>query len=55
MKAGTATAERDKLDTAIRTWEEEQRAYEREKKTLLVEEIYREYRTERGKEMKKVG
>ncbi len=55
MRGGTVTAERGRLDTAIRRWEEEQRAFEREKKAELLDEIYREYRTERGKEMKKVG
>jgi predicted RNase H-like nuclease (RuvC/YqgF family) len=55
MRGGSVTAERDRLDTAIRIWEEEQRAFEREKKAELLDEIYREYRTERGKEMKKVG
>jgi len=55
MRGGTVTAERGRLDTAIRRWEEEQRAFERERKAELLDEIYREYRTERGKEMKKVG
>jgi hypothetical protein len=55
MRGGAVTAERGRLDTAIRIWEEEQRAFEREKKAELLDEIYREYRTERGKEMKKVG
>ncbi|MDD1706500.1 MAG: DUF460 domain-containing protein [Methanoregulaceae archaeon] len=55
MRGGSVTAERDRLDAAIGTWEDQQREYEREKKAQLLEEIYREYRTERGKEMKKVG
>jgi predicted RNase H-like nuclease (RuvC/YqgF family) len=55
MRGGTVTAERSRLDGALRVWDGEQREYEREKKAHLLEEIYREYRTERGKEMKKVG
>jgi predicted RNase H-like nuclease (RuvC/YqgF family) len=55
MRGGAVTAERGRLDAAIESWEDEQREYEREKKVELLEEIYREYRTERGKEMKKVG
>jgi predicted RNase H-like nuclease (RuvC/YqgF family) len=55
MRGGTVTVERNRLDGAIRIWDGEQREYEREKKAHLLEEIYREYRTERGKEMKKVG
>jgi predicted RNase H-like nuclease (RuvC/YqgF family) len=55
MRGGVVTAEKSRLDAAIGTWEDQQREYEREKKAQLLEEIYREYRTERGKEMKKVG
>jgi uncharacterized protein len=55
MRGGTVTAERGRLDAAVRVWEDEQREYEREKKAQLLVDIYREYRTERGKEMKKVG
>jgi len=54
-KGGMVTVPRDRLDAAIRAWDDQQRAYEREKKKTLLEDIYREYRTERGKEMKKVG
>lgn len=55
VKGGIITVPRDRLDAAIRAWDDQQRAYEREKKKTLLEDIYREYRTERGKEMKKVG
>jgi len=48
-------ADRARLDAALQVWEDGQREYEREKKARLLEDIYREYRTERGKEMKKVG
>ena len=36
-------------------WEEGQREYDREKKARMVEHIFKEYRTERGREMRKVG
>jgi hypothetical protein len=55
IRSGVVTAERGRLDAVMRVWEEEQREYELEKKAALLEEIYREYRTERGKEMKNVG
>jgi hypothetical protein len=55
MKSGMAYADREGLDEAIRKWEEEQREYEREKKEQLLEDIFKEYRTERGKEMRKSG
>jgi len=55
MKGGMIAADRDRLDAALRAWEEGQREYEREMKARLLDDIYREYRTERGKEMKKVG
>lgn len=55
LKGGMAYADRDRLDEAIRKWEEEQRGYEREKKEQLLEDIFKEYRTERGKEMRKSG
>jgi hypothetical protein len=55
MKGGMVIADRARLDAALQVWEDGQREYEREKKARLLEDIYREYRTERGKEMKKVG
>ncbi|MDD1707327.1 MAG: DUF460 domain-containing protein [Methanoregulaceae archaeon] len=55
MKGRIAYATRDCMDEAIRIWEEEQRGYELEKKEQLLEDIFKEYRTERGKEMKKGG
>jgi hypothetical protein len=55
MKGNMAYADRDRLDEAIRSWEEGQKVYEREKKEQLLVDIFQEYRTERGKEMKKGG
>jgi len=55
MKGNMAYADRDRLDEAIRSWEEGQKEYERDKKEQLLVDIFQEYRTERGKEMKKGG
>ncbi|NYT16924.1 MAG: DUF460 domain-containing protein [Methanomicrobiales archaeon] len=55
MKGNMAYADRDRLDEAIRSWEEGQKEYDREKKEKLLVDIFKEYRTERGKEMKKGG
>jgi predicted RNase H-like nuclease (RuvC/YqgF family) len=55
MTGGIACISRDDLDSALRVWEEGQKEYERAKKESLLEDIFREYRTERGKEVKKVG
>jgi hypothetical protein len=49
MKGGMVIADRARLDAALQVWEDGQREYEREKKARLLEDIYREYRTERGK------
>ncbi|HEU17531.1 MAG TPA: DUF460 domain-containing protein, partial [Methanolinea sp.] len=46
---------RDLLEDAFEKWEDGQREYDREKKARMVEHIFKEYRTERGKEMRKVG
>ena len=55
MTGGIAYISRDDLDSALRAWEEGQKEYERAKKQTLLEDIFREYRTEIGKEVKKVG
>jgi predicted RNase H-like nuclease (RuvC/YqgF family) len=52
---GVVYADRDLLEAAIITWDEGQKEYERKKKEQLIEDIFREYRTERGKEVKKIG
>ena len=46
---------RDVLEDTLERWEEGQKEYDREKKARMVEHIFKEYRTERGKEMRKVG
>jgi predicted RNase H-like nuclease (RuvC/YqgF family) len=55
VTGGIACADRDHLEAAVRAWEEGQKEYERTKKEKLIEDIFREYRMERGKEVKKVG
>jgi hypothetical protein len=46
---------KDLLDAALRRWQEGQEKREREKKTELIEHIFKEYKSERGKEVKKGG
>jgi predicted RNase H-like nuclease (RuvC/YqgF family) len=55
MTGGVAYIDRDVLDSALKDWDEGQKEYERTKKERLLEDIFREYRSERGKEVKKVG
>ena len=43
------------LQAALIRWEEEQDRIEREKKLSMVEHIFKEYRSERGKEVRKGG
>jgi len=46
---------KDLLDAALRHWQEGQAQREREKKTEMIEHIFKEYKSERGKEVKKGG
>ncbi len=46
---------REALDKAIARWDEEQARYERGKKTEMIEEIVKEYRTERERKVREVG
>jgi uncharacterized protein len=46
---------KDLLDHAIVQWEEQQAQHEREKKSDLIEHIFKEYKSERGKEVRKSG
>ncbi len=43
------------IQAALREWEAGQARLEREQRTAMVEAIFREYRTERGREMKRSG
>jgi len=55
IRGKLAYIERGALEDAFEKWEDGQREYDREKKARMVEHIFKEYRTERGKEMRKVG
>ncbi|MCK9580910.1 MAG: DUF460 domain-containing protein [Methanoregula sp.] len=46
---------KDQLDMALGRWLEAQAQREREKKTEMIEHIFKEYKSERGKEVKKGG
>jgi uncharacterized protein len=48
-------AGKDTFDSALRTWQGEQEQHEREKKSDMIEHIFKEYKSERGKEVKKGG
>jgi predicted RNase H-like nuclease (RuvC/YqgF family) len=48
-------AGKESLDATIRQWEEGQERHEREKKSALIEHIFKEYKSERGKEVRKGG
>ncbi|MFA4825084.1 MAG: DUF460 domain-containing protein [Methanoregula sp.] len=46
---------KDALDMALLQWQGVQIRHEREKKTEMIEHIFKEYKSERGKEVKKSG
>jgi uncharacterized protein len=46
---------KDLFDTAFRHWQDGQVQREREKKAELIEHIFKEYKSERGKEVRKSG
>jgi predicted RNase H-like nuclease (RuvC/YqgF family) len=46
---------KEALDAALRRWQAEQEKHEREKKSAMIEHIFKEYKSERGKEVKKGG
>jgi predicted RNase H-like nuclease (RuvC/YqgF family) len=46
---------KETLDHALLQWKGVQVRHEREKKTELIEHIFKEYKSERGKEVKKSG
>ena len=48
-------AAKETLDSALKTWNVRQEQHEREKKSDLIEHIFKEYKSERGKEVKKGG
>jgi predicted RNase H-like nuclease (RuvC/YqgF family) len=46
---------KDALDSALLRWQGDQEKHEREKKTAMIEHIFKEYKSERGKVVKKGG
>ncbi len=55
VKGKQGSADKKMVDDALSGWEERQKTYELEKNAKMLEHIFKEYRSERGKEMKKVG
>lgn len=55
MKGGIVLAEKVKVDVALLRWETGQEEYQREKNKDLLEGIFLEYRSERGKEVRRHG
>ncbi|MFA4878009.1 MAG: DUF460 domain-containing protein [Methanoregula sp.] len=48
-------AGKDLFDSALLSWQSQQEVREREKKTEMIEHIFKEYKSERGKEVRKGG
>jgi predicted RNase H-like nuclease (RuvC/YqgF family) len=48
-------AGKDSLETALVRWQEKQALHERQKKSELIEHIFKEYKSERGKEVRRSG
>ena len=48
-------AAKEMFESALLHWQEEQAQHEREKKSELIEHIFKEYKSERGKEVRKSG
>jgi hypothetical protein len=43
------------FEKALTCWQEEQVQHEREKKSEMIEHMFKEYKSERGKEVRKSG
>jgi hypothetical protein len=48
-------AGKDTFDTALGHWERVQAQFERERKSAMIEHMFKEYQSERGKEVRKGG
>ncbi len=46
---------KETFEKALERWQEEQAHHEREKKSDMIEHIFKEYKSERGKEVRKIG
>jgi hypothetical protein len=48
-------AAKETLESALREWQDQQEKHERDKKSAMIEHIFKEYKSERGKEVRKGG
>ena len=48
-------AAKDRFEAALARWQEEQAQFLREKKSSQIEHMFKEYKSERGKEVRKGG
>ena len=55
VKGKIGLVPKDALDTALARWQDEQERIEREKKLSMVEHMFKEYRSERDKEVRRSG
>jgi hypothetical protein len=55
VKGRQGLAPRDRVDMIISRWQEEQAQFQREKESSRIEHMFKEYKSERGKEVKKGG
>jgi predicted RNase H-like nuclease (RuvC/YqgF family) len=55
VRGKSGIVSKEKLQAALSRWDREQKQYEREQHATRVEHLFREYQSERGKEMKKIG
>lgn len=55
MRGKSGIVSKEKLQASLSRWDREQKQYEREQHATRVEHLFREYQSERGKEMKKIG
>lgn len=55
IRGRTGAAKTDALEDAVLEWEEEQKEYRREKETERLEYLFKEYRSEREKEVRRGG
>ena len=55
VKGKIGLVHKTSLDAALSIWEDSQAQLEREKKSAMVEHIFKEYKSERGKEVRKGG
>ncbi len=55
IRGKSGIARRDQITRALSEWEEKRSRYERTMKSTMIEDMFRDYRSERGREIKKYG